>query len=104
MCSGPESPALGVAGGGGGAVSPAWGLKMHTVGGGAGGQCWLVTATEATGGKGAFLWDGEVIEGAEWNVFMMTSLFLLLVNQLRGSSRHLFHWLEAKDMSTLGVC
>lgn len=63
-----------------------------------------MTATEARGGKGTFLWDEEVIEGADWNAFMTTSLFLLLVNQLRGSSLHLFHWLEAKDMSTLGVC
>lgn len=41
-----------------------------------------------------------MIEGADGNVFMMTSLFLLLVNQLRGRLR-LLHWLKAKDTCRL---
>lgn len=52
------------------------------------------------GGTGWWWWgwffEREVIEGADGNVFMMTSLFLLLVNQLRGRLR-LLHWLKAED-------
>lgn len=43
-------------------------------------------------GKDGSLSRGLIVR-AEGNVFMMTSLFLLLVNQLRGSSLHLLHWL-----------
>lgn len=34
---------------------------------------------------------GDTVRGAVGNVFMRTSLFLLLVNQLRESSLHLLH-------------
>lgn len=40
-----------------------------------------------------WFFEKGVIVGAEGNVFMRTSLFLLLVNQRRGSSLHLLHWL-----------
>lgn len=45
------------------------------------------------GKDGSLRGGGGLIGRAEGNVFMMTSLFLLLVNQLRGSSLHLLHWL-----------
>lgn len=59
-------------------------------------KCWLDTASEAVrgGGDGSLRRGGWDREGEEGNVFMMTSLFLLLVNQLRGSSLHLLHWLK----------
>lgn len=47
--------------------------------------------------------DGVVLTQPGWvggdgQVFMMTSLFLLSVNQLHGSSLHLLHWLDEKKM------
>lgn len=67
--------AFGPLGGG----SPVWELKTHKWR-----ICWLATETEAQRRGGSFV-GGRWAEG---NVFTRTSPFLLLVNQLHGSSLH----------------
>lgn len=67
-------------------VSPVWELKMHI----------MVEELEEMLVGWRWFFEKGVIVGAEGNVFMRTSLFLLLVNQRRGSSLHLLHWLKTK--------
>lgn len=73
-------------------VSPVWELKMHIVVEELEGL--LVGYSHGnTGGRERWFFEEGVMEE---NVFMMTSLFLLLVNRLRESSLRLLHWLKTK--------